>query len=809
MQPELRTESLSRPQASTTRQVSATASVPLSLHVLTLLLALLTCLAFAIAQADYGMTVSRWLILTGQLGVTLAAAHGFRRLSREWTSPPAIAPLLVGLALISYLREPIVRAIWETGRPFELIAMQSLRDLVLGLAAASCWRTPQRMTVLMSLFLILFSAVIARDRSVAILCALYGIVGLATLVSSYWETLRPRLLTVDEAHSPRRWVVVAAAAVMLSVLSQTRAGQPIMRVMRGLVPSSGGDGAASEYARDGVGDGDMLVAGMDDIRTFGPIEDAPFISDHKPSLYDVFDDRYEEAAKPPKEQDRAVSLSPEMAASVQERHLKENQTVSRDFSVLRQHRQGKAQKTGQVNTDALLYVSGRVPLHLRMELHDQFDGIRWTPEEPPSSNSLPTLRMQSVDDRPWLLCDVITNTLNVLAEPETHALKIIRMETARIPSPLYLRGVHIDQVTAESMYRRSQFGIVEIARKTLPDLVPIQICSSTIDRRKVAAEFSFILGGSPSHRFVPGIEGMGRIAELAKEWTAGVPRGWEQVETISRRLREEYVLDDDWRAEPGCPSPVSHFLFISKRGPDYLFASSAALMLRSLGYSTRFVTGFYANPSRYDRKSGHTPITPEDAHAWVECCLGANHWATVEATPGYQILEPPPTLVARALTSLRAVVWWAWDHRIVVGTGLALLLLIFASRRTLLDQIRTRAWQWNTESDLRKHAIRTQKLVEHRLASLGLVRPASQTFTTWITNTPLQRTDAAYALLQLGRLSEWATYSPLSEPADSVRGNEICRLAEAACRRSQLKEQLRPLATQSAASPRLLHLFTR
>jgi hypothetical protein len=809
MQPELRTKSSPQAQTSLPQQVAATASVPLFLHVLTLLLALLTCLAFGIAQADYGMTLTRWLILTGQLAATLAAAHGFRHLSREWTNPPTIAPLFVGLALISYVREPVVRAIWETGRPFELIAMQSLRDLVLGLAAASCWRTPQRMTVLMSLFLILFSAAIAREPSVAILCALYGIVGLATLVSSYWETLRPRLLTVDDAYSPRRWVLLGAAVLMLGVLSQTRAGQPIMRVMRGLVPSSGGDGAASPYARDGVGDGEMLVAGMDDIRTFGPIEDAPFISDHKPSLYDVFDERYEEAVKPPKEQDRSVSLSPQMAASIQERHLKENQKVSRDFSVLRQRRPGKAQKTGQVNTDALLYVSGRVPLHLRMELHDQFDGVQWTPEAPPASHTQPMLRMQTVDDRPWLLCDVISNRMDVLAEPETHALKIIRMETARIPSPLYLRGVHIDQVTSESMYRRSQFGIVEIARKELPDLVPIQICSSTLDKRKVAKESTYMLGGSPSHRFVPGIEGMCRIAELAKEWTVGVPRGWEQVEVISRRLREEYVLDDDWRAEAGCPSPVAHFLFISRRGPDYLFASSAALMLRSLGYSTRFVTGFYANPSRYDRKSGHTPVTPEDAHAWVECSLGANYWATIEATPGYQVLEPPPTMVAQALASLKTFAWWAWDHRIVVVTCQALLLLIFASRRILLDQIRTRAWQWSTEPDLRRHAVRTQALLEHRLASLGLVRPASLTFTTWIVNTPLQGTDAAHVLLQLGRLSEWATYSPLNEPTDSVQGGELCRQAEATCRRSRLKELLVRLTSPTAVSSRLLPLPAR
>ncbi len=188
----------------------------------------------------------------------------------------------------------IQRLIFETGRPFEMIAMHSLRDLVLGLAAAACWRQFQRITVLMSLFLILFSAAIARDRVVAVLCATYGILCLATLGATYWETLRPRLLAQDQARSSRRWILIGASLLILTALTQTPAGKPLMRVMQGIVPSSGGDWFIVRLrSRWGRRRRD-LVAGMDDIRTFGPIEDAPFISDHKPSLYDVFDDRYDE-----------------------------------------------------------------------------------------------------------------------------------------------------------------------------------------------------------------------------------------------------------------------------------------------------------------------------------------------------------------------------------------------------------------------------------------------------------------------------------------------------------------------------------
>lgn len=769
--------------------------VPQSIHLMTLTLALLASTALAIAQADYGMNTTRWSILIGQIGLTGLAAFGLRHISREWPEPPAITPILVGLALFSYVREPVQRALWETGRPFEMIAMHSLRDLVLGLAAASCWIRFQRTTVLMSLFLVLFSAAIARDQAVALLCASYGILCLATLGATYWETLRPRLLAQDQARSSRRWILIGASLAILTALSQTQAGKPLMRVMRGIVPSSGGDGGSFPNARDGVGDGDTLVAGMDDIRTFGPIEDAPFISDHKPSLYDVFDDRYDEPVKLPKNQDRAIALSATEAAKIQERHLKDNQTVSRDFSVLRQPRKGQAQKkSAAVRSNALLYVSGRTPLHLRMELYDQFDGVDWHPEEAAGANVYPTLRMETIEDRPWVLCDLHTNRFEVLAEPEMHALKVIHLDTPRIPAPLNLQGVHIDKVETETMYARSQFGLLQLDRKALPELVPIHLCSSALDRRRIPEEFSVLTGGTSKHKFVPAIEGMGRIADLASQWTAGVPRGWEQVETIARRLKEEYVLDEEWRPEAGCPSPVAHFLFISRRGPDYLFASSAALMLRSLGYSTRIVTGFYADPRQFDRKSGHTPVTQEDAHTWVECSLGANYWATVEATPGYEVLDPPPSLIARIFAATQQLGLWVWDHRLTASAVLGCVALALAFRKALADLYCTAIWRWRVERDPRQRVLATVQLIEKRLASCGQQRPAAATLTTWLNRMPLRNTSIGDALRQLSPLAEWARYGGRSTSPSSEEIHTLCRTVERSVNRSAIRSSLRPAA---------------
>jgi protein-glutamine gamma-glutamyltransferase len=60
------------------------------------------------------------------------------------------------------------------------------------------------------------------------------------------------------------------------------------------MPSSGGNQQYDEAARSGVGDGDALAAGTENIRSFAPIENAPFLNSHEQTLYDVFDEMYDE-----------------------------------------------------------------------------------------------------------------------------------------------------------------------------------------------------------------------------------------------------------------------------------------------------------------------------------------------------------------------------------------------------------------------------------------------------------------------------------------------------------------------------------
>jgi hypothetical protein len=215
-------------------------------------------------------------------------------------------------------------------------------------------------------------------------------------------------------------------------------------------------------------------------------------------------------------------------------------------------------------------------------------------------------------------------------------------------------------------------------------------------------------------------------------------------------------------------------------------------MLRSLGYSTRLVTGFYADPQQFDRKSGHTPVTKEDAHTWVECSLGANYWATVEATPGYEVLDPVPSLIARLFAATQHLGLWVWDHRLPASAVLSCVLLAVAFRKSLADLYRTALWRWRVEYDPRQRVLATVQLIEKRLAGCGEKRPAAATLTAWLNRTKLQNTSVGTALRQLSPLAEWARYGGSSPPPASEQIHTLCRNVERSVNRSAIRRSLRP-----------------
>jgi len=713
--------------------------------------------AFTVVDADGAAAwQSLTVLIAVQLGLMVAAAASLSRSAERIGEAPFVAPLLIILFGTGFVWEPLRRWLLAESRPFELLIMFNLKNLMLGLGAAAGTPRYQRLSFVSGLFLLLYSAAVTTEPLVQVLAALFGATGLVWLAASHWQSLQDRVLLQSTGRSRQRGLMLAALVVLAPLAGWSAVGNDAASALEGMLPSSGGTGGSDDAARNGVGDGEALVAGAQNIRSFAPIEDAPFIADEHPALYDVLSDTYEPPC-PVQHQDRAVSITAELAAAVQER-MSRSEMANREFTLLRQGDGGPARHVRDVSTDALMYVSGRTPLHLRMELYDVFDGFTWYPE--PASESLPPLSLEQRGDESWLCARSHVGSLDCLLGPEHHAIKVARLKTNCIPAPLYLTGVHIDLVHRLDLFQWRQDGIVQMDRKSLPDSVPIHLASAVLDQDLLLKEIDSFVGGRPQHYGLPDGASMDDVQRLAQAWAGDVPRGWPQVQAIVERLRTSYIHDHDAIVSDDRRDPVTEFLLRSRRGPDYQFATAAALLLRALGYPTRLVSGFYARPEKYDAKTRHTPVHKDDAHVWVEVHLTAGTWATVEPTPGYDVLQPPPGFIERVAAACVSAARWMLARWPQLLLGATCLLVIYRVRFVCWDGAHTLAWQLSKRYSTRSHVLATWRLLDRRLNWAGLRRPPSCAPAEWCRRLQHAGSPTADLLLSAAEWANWALFAP-------------------------------------------------
>ncbi|MFG0290029.1 MAG: transglutaminase-like domain-containing protein [Rhodopirellula sp. JB044] len=165
------------------------------------------------------------------------------------------------------------------------------------------------------------------------------------------------------------------------------------------------------------------------------------------------------------------------------------------------------------------------------------------------------------------------------------------------------------------------------------------------------------------------------MANLVKAWTADCEHPLEKLQAIVYRLRNEFTFDRTFAADSD--TPVSEFLK-TKRGGDHLFATTATLMAREIGLSSRLVTGFYVRPTAIDVGAGHSNVLPEDVHVWPEIQLADGRWFEIEPTPTFRepIYHPSMWLVTKRFAAAY------WIHGLVL---FAVLAVLYVTRLTWID----------------------------------------------------------------------------------------------------------------------------
>jgi len=124
--------------------------------------------------------------------------------------------------------------------------------------------------------------------------------------------------------------------------------------------------------------------------------------------------------------------------------------------------------------------------------------------------------------------------------------------------------------------------------------------------------------------------GMERVRELAREVTRDASSAYEMAKAVETHLSTQYTYTLDL-PEVNRDNPVDSFLFEARRGHCEYFATSMALMVRSVGVPARVVNGFLGGT--YNEVGGYIAVRQGDAHSWVEVYLPEYGWVPFDPTP--------------------------------------------------------------------------------------------------------------------------------------------------------------------------------
>lgn len=261
------------------------------------------------------------------------------------------------------------------------------------------------------------------------------------------------------------------------------------------------------------------------------------------------------------------------------------------------------------------------------------------------------------------------------------------------------------------------------------------------------------------------------VEKLSDDWTRGVSRGWGEVDAIVSRLKGYCQLDATSNAPEECEDVVQHFLS-TKRGPDYLFATTAAMMLRARGFPTRLVTGFYADPKDFEYATGQTVIRKDDLHTWLQVSLDGVHWISVEATPGYLNPIEDLSFIEWAELGFWEFCRWIWFHPIPVALFMAGIAWGVWSRIWIFETCLT-LWVAVVASmgTLRSRTLWLIWLLQWRGRLYGKPRPNHKTLRRWLCESSTDTSFVRNFIPQLERLLYAPAQTISHEPDQEFQKN--------------------------------------
>lgn len=122
-----------------------------------------------------------------------------------------------------------------------------------------------------------------------------------------------------------------------------------------------------------------------------------------------------------------------------------------------------------------------------------------------------------------------------------------------------------------------------------------------------------------------------RVKELSREITREAKTPYDKAIRI-RNFLQRFTYNTVFNTPPGDVDAVDYFIFEKKAGDCTYFASSMAVMLRSVGVPARVSSGYRLEEK--DKSTGQFILSTQDYHARAEVFFPGYGWIEFEATPG-------------------------------------------------------------------------------------------------------------------------------------------------------------------------------
>jgi transglutaminase-like putative cysteine protease len=270
-------------------------------------------------------------------------------------------------------------------------------------------------------------------------------------------------------------------------------------------------------------------------------------------------------------------------------------------------------------------VQSTQPMYWRMVALPDFDGTTWHPDPDPATIDLEPGAALATN----AAADPSFAATQKQVQVSFHTTSDLALPWLPLPYPAVSATVDADglrwdpesgSVLMESPLD-SGVSYTATAQAVLP--TPQQLRAEQITPSDTVERYTALPGDLPP-----------QIGQLARAWTADASTTYDQVLAIQNRFTSPtggFTYDQDI-APAKDQNAIVNFLLDTQRGFCQQFASSMAIMLRTLGIPARVAVGF--TPGAFNDAGDIRQVTTDDAHAWVEVLFPHYGWLTFDPTPG-------------------------------------------------------------------------------------------------------------------------------------------------------------------------------